>query len=202
MLRERAPAALLACGKGEARGVSGRSDRGWDGLMDFRLQYERTILRASGLDPLTRLLALAIKSRCDENGHCWPMVETLADDTGIAARTVRKHLALLRAGGYLRMQRRRGASLYWLEIPPCLSERHEGAYQTGTTCLSDRHGGASLEENKEETTEETTEGVTLVRASGTDEQKKHPQRKESDPDEVRALVSHSLAATVDGGWAS
>lgn len=173
--------------------MSGRSDRGWDGLTDFRLQYERTILRESDLEPFARLLALAIKSRSDENGHCWPTIETLGADTDLAPRTVRKYLAILRAGGYLRIKRRRGASLYWLEIPACLSERHGGAYQTGTTCLSDRHGGASLEENKEENTEETTEGVTLVRACGANEQEEPPQREESDPDEVASIVARSLA---------
>jgi len=170
--------------------VSGRSDRGWDGLTDFRLQYERAILRESDLEPLARLLALAIKSRSDENGHCWPTIELLATDTDMAPRTVRKYLAILRAGGWLRMQRRRGASLYWLEIPPCLSERHGGADLTGATFLSDWHGGASLEENIEGTTEETTEGVTLVRARGANEQE-NPQR-ENYEDEVRAAVARSL----------
>jgi GntR family transcriptional regulator len=180
--------------------VSGRSDRGWDGLTDFRLQYERTIHRSAvELPPFARLLALALKSRSDEDGRCFPTIETLASDTGMGERTVDKYLAVLRDSGYLRSHRRRGASLYWLVIPPCASETHEERFRDARGAPLETHE-VRTEVVTEDFTEAFTEGVTLVAASGTDEQEHRRQRqRENYSDEVRQAVARSLS-DIARGW--
>ena len=122
-------------------------------MTDFRLQYERVILRESDLPPSARLLALALKSRADEDGHCFPSIELLARDTGMGERTVDKHLAVLRAGGYLRTQRRRTSSLYWIEIPEThhvrfsLSEAHHVPTRNARGADLETHGVRTEVEN-------------------------------------------------------
>lgn len=53
------------------------------------------------LPPDCRYVAWAIAFRCDDDCHCWPSYQRLADDTGLARWTVIRHVARLKAEGLL-----------------------------------------------------------------------------------------------------
>jgi hypothetical protein len=183
---------------------STRGERGWDGKTDFRLQYENAILRESDLPAAARLVALALKNHCDADGHCSLLIETLAKESGLQGRTVRKHLAVLRTGGYLRSQRRRGALLFWIVIP-----------QIGTRCRSDRHDvptkaalGASLDGHEvptevDDSSKDAFEGVN--RASGATRQKHRSEIRdevvedEPDRDPWAECAWNDCARSCSGG---
>lgn len=55
---------------------------------------------------LARYVLLALVERANTKGECWPSVATLASMTGLAEKTVRRHLHELEAAGAIERHRR------------------------------------------------------------------------------------------------
>jgi DNA-binding transcriptional regulator YhcF (GntR family) len=55
---------------------------------------------------LARYVLLALVERSDQSGECWPSVETIAGQTGLNEKTVRRHLTELEAAGAIERHRR------------------------------------------------------------------------------------------------
>jgi DNA-binding transcriptional MocR family regulator len=68
------------------------------------------IVRQLELPHIDKLILFALASRVDETGQCWPSIETLRKDTGLAHRTVQYHLGALVDRGIVVREERRGAT--------------------------------------------------------------------------------------------
>jgi len=65
------------------------------------------IRTAATLSPAARHLLRAIVDYCNDAGTCWPSVATLADDTGISDRHIRRLLRELETGGWIAISARK-----------------------------------------------------------------------------------------------
>lgn len=95
-----------------------------------RRQWEDHIWR-SDLDPLTRLVALAVASFANKDGQCWPSHAAVAAKANLARTTVQRHIAdCLTPGGWLRSEPRKSSHgkrshLYTLTLPPRLGVKQD-----------------------------------------------------------------------------
>lgn len=96
-----------------------------------------------------KLVLLCLADFADDDGVCWPSVETLIERTGLSDRCVREQLKRLEAAGLIERDRRVGQSAtYRLNITAREEQepRQEmpvqpapAAASTGTSCRSNRH---------------------------------------------------------------
>lgn len=76
----------------------------------------------------TKLVLLLLADYADDDGHCWPFIETVAEKAEMGEKSVRRHLNKLEKMGLLRRRRKRrsdgtmGGYQYWLTINPPESE--------------------------------------------------------------------------------
>lgn len=68
------------------------SETGWT-------KVPNTIARSSTLSSSARLVYIALASRADESGRCWPSRKTIASDSGTSPATVQRALDELRRAG-------------------------------------------------------------------------------------------------------
>jgi DNA-binding transcriptional ArsR family regulator len=80
-------------------------------------------IRELELPPVDKLVLYAIASRANGQGECWPSIDTLAKDAGLARRTVQYHLSALMDSGMVSRVERRGAT--------ALLRLHIGTADTG-----------------------------------------------------------------------
>ena len=59
---------------------------------------------ARGLTPTQKIILVRLADRADQNGHCFPGHESLADDCGLSVRTVRDMLWVIQTKGHLTIQ--------------------------------------------------------------------------------------------------
>ena len=74
----------------------------------------------STMEPVARLVLLALADHCDHEGRAWPSTDTLAHKTGLSRRTVQRCLAECELAGELMRTIGGGrgkASLYQLTLP-------------------------------------------------------------------------------------
>jgi DNA-binding transcriptional ArsR family regulator len=126
--------------------------------VESKRQAWRESIRDSNLPRTTKHVALVLSLRMNEDLVCWPSQLTIAHEAGLTDRAVRKHLKILRDGGWL-SRRRTGRS-----------DRYSG--QSGTAFLSDRSQGPvraeprsaeSVREPDKESDRESTTSVIRVR---------------------------------------
>lgn len=76
----------------------------------------------------TKLVLLLLADYADDDGHCWPFIETVAEKAEMSEKSVRRHLNKLEKIDLLRRRRKRrsdgtmGGYEYWLTINPPESE--------------------------------------------------------------------------------
>ncbi len=99
-------------------------------------------VRELELPHIEKVILYALASRVDDRGECWPSLDTLAKDVGLARRTLQYHLGTLVDTGLVSREERRGATtvlrLHLREpgTPAADSEAHETA-----TNMRSMHGG-------------------------------------------------------------
>jgi DNA-binding transcriptional ArsR family regulator len=62
------------------------------------------------LPHVEKVILYALASRVDDGGACWPSLDTLAKDAGLARRTLQYHLSILVDTGLVSREERRGAT--------------------------------------------------------------------------------------------
>lgn len=72
--------------------------------MSFKLTA--LMLDHGPVDPLAKLLAMALCDRADENGVCWPSRADLRKRTGASDSSITRKLRLLEVSGYIQRQQR------------------------------------------------------------------------------------------------
>lgn len=86
--------------------------------------------------PSTKLVLLLLADYADDEGHCWPFVETVAEKAEMGEKSVRRHLKKLEKLGLLERTRERradgtmGGYEYWLSISWPESENRPLADET------------------------------------------------------------------------
>lgn len=172
-------------------------------------------LRGSSLPGPTRSVALWVATRCS-NG--WSVtIETIAADSGFSVATVKRHLTVLEASGWLRRQSDRGnGNRYDLQIPVAMlaqSEPTDSSERANTMAQSEpSNPNGWLRESQQIAQSEPTDGSeranmmaqsepTYIRTI--QEQQKHPRACARPP--VRegdaATIKHSdLSQTQLWGW--
>jgi DNA-binding transcriptional ArsR family regulator len=66
------------------------------------------LVRQVPLQYIAKLILFALASRVDDEGKCWPSIDTLCRDTGLKRRTTQLHLKALVENGYVIRQERPG----------------------------------------------------------------------------------------------
>ena len=111
----------------------------------FRYQWEKEVMATPTLPPMTRFVLLALATYMDGGGRgAFPSQETLATDTGLTSRTVRKHLGIGERVGWIVKVRQgrhvgRGASysnMYDAAIPAVdtSSQEEDSSTAGGSDC--------------------------------------------------------------------
>jgi len=66
------------------------------------------LVRQTPLQYIAKLILFALASRVDDEGKCWPSIDTICHDTGLKRRTTQLHLKGLVESGYVVRQERLG----------------------------------------------------------------------------------------------
>jgi hypothetical protein len=84
----------------------------------FNMAWEHiTLVRQVPIQYIAKLILFALASRVDDEGKCWPSIDTICHDTGLKHRTTQLHLKSLVANGYVRRQERPGrTALLWINM--------------------------------------------------------------------------------------
>ena len=67
-----------------------------------------SLVRQMPLQYIAKLILFALASRVDDEGKCWPSIDTICHDTGLKRRTTQLHLKALVERGYVFRQERPG----------------------------------------------------------------------------------------------
>jgi DNA-binding transcriptional ArsR family regulator len=74
-----------------------------------------TLVSQAPLQYIAKLILFALASRVDDEGKCWPSIDTICHDTGLKHRTTQLHLKSLVESGYVIRQERPGrTALLWI----------------------------------------------------------------------------------------
>lgn len=93
-------------------------------------------VRELKLPHIEKVILYALASRVDGRSECWPSLDTLAKDAGLARRTLQYHLGTLVDTGLVSREERRGATtvlrlhLREPDTPAADSEAHDAATNT------------------------------------------------------------------------
>ena len=84
----------------------------------FNMAWEHiTLVRQVPLQYIAKLILFALASRVDDEGKCWPSIDTICHDTGLKRRTTQIHLKSLVESGYVIRQERPGrTALLWINM--------------------------------------------------------------------------------------
>ena len=75
----------------------------------FNMAWEHiNLVRQVPLQYIAKLILFALASRVDDEGKCWPSIDTIGHDTGLKHRTTQLHLKALVERGYVIRQERPG----------------------------------------------------------------------------------------------
>lgn len=173
-------------------------------------------LRGSSLPGPTRSVALWVATRCS-NG--WSVtIETIAADSGFSVATVKRHLTVLEASGWLRRQTDRGnGNRYDLQIPVAMlaqSEPTDSSERANTMAQSEpSNPNGWLRESQQIAQSEPTDGSeranmmaqsepTYIRTIQEHKNNKNPARACAPArEEDAATIKHSdLSQTQLWGW--
>lgn len=95
-------------------------------------------VRELELPHIEKVILYALASRVDDRGECWPSLDTLAKDAGLARRTLQYHLGTLVDAGLVSREERRGATtvmrLHLREPDTCATDA--GAHDTDADMCS------------------------------------------------------------------
>jgi len=142
----------------------------------------RAILR-SGLTSTEKIVLIAICDYADESGACWPSASTLAADTGLDERTIRRMVAALAKGACLVLEERRGRSTIFhvrlLGLPPRIVD------QGGQTIRGDRRSGGTDDQGGQTITPDRASPEPLI----DDPTKRSGEATTGDPALPQPLVS-------------
>jgi len=76
-----------------------------------------TLVSQAPLQYIAKLILFALASRVDDEGKCWPSIDTICHDTGLKHRTTQLHLKSLVESGYVIRQERPGrTALLWINM--------------------------------------------------------------------------------------
>ena len=106
------------------------------------------LVRQTPLQYIAKLILFALASRVDDEGKCWPSIDTICHDTGLKRRTTQLHLKGLVESGYVIRHERPGrAPLLRLNLrmlTTSVSEAtahglHPGVHATCEVAVQDVH---------------------------------------------------------------
>lgn len=63
--------------------------------------HSATVWRIEGMEPMEKLVLLALADHADDAGLCWPSITTLESRTGMSRATVCRKLAALETAGHI-----------------------------------------------------------------------------------------------------
>lgn len=105
-------------------------------------------VRELELPHIEKVILYALASRIDDRGECWPSLDTLAKDAGLARRTLQYHLSTLIDIGIVTREERRGATtvlrLHLRKL--CTGAADSGAHDTATDVHGTRYGMHAADE--------------------------------------------------------
>ena len=139
-------------------------------------------LRGSSLPGPTRSVALWVATRCS-NG--WSVtIETIAADSGFSVATVKRHLTVLEASGWLRRQTDRGnGNRYDLQIPVAMlaqSEPTDSSERANTMAQSEpSNPNGWLRESQQ-----------IAQSEPTDSSERANMMAQSEPTYIRTIQEH------------
>jgi len=84
-----------------------------------------------GLTPAEKIILVRLADRADQDGHCWPSHQSIADDCGLTERTVRDALPKIQSKGHLTIKQdtcrsSKGFSRYSYIVHPLTPEARSG----------------------------------------------------------------------------
>ena len=92
----------------------------WDAVMGCELSIK--ILTAAWDLPIAstdKLVLLSLADHANDEGRCWPNIQTLATKTGLSDRSVRKAISRLKAAGHVEViHRHRHSNIFTLNLDP------------------------------------------------------------------------------------
>ena len=131
------------------------------------LQDLRAVLASTGASAHERLVMMAfLLHRNGDSGRCDPSVVGLAEETGLARRTVLRTIGALEGRGWIRASRSPGLRTQYALHPPTgatqspVSESHRCQTDTGVVSESHRSGATQSPERTKERTKERTDTVS------------------------------------------
>jgi DNA-binding transcriptional ArsR family regulator len=108
-----------------------------------------TLVRQVPLQYIAKLILFALASRVDDEGKCWPSIDTICRDTGLKHRTTQLHLKSLVESGYVIRQERPGrTALLWMNmrmLATGVSETPPHNLHTGVHALHEPGAGRAPE---------------------------------------------------------
>ncbi len=132
------------------------------------IDNDAVIRRLPEIDGTAIKVYLAIARRADASGCCWPSVETIGGDAGIARRAVQLAIGRLVAIGLLAVEARPGMVKRYRVggarscapadeggAPECAGGAHDDAHGGAPSCAGGAHGGAPKQYPRTRPTDET-----------------------------------------------
>ena len=102
------------------------------------------LIREIPLQYIEKLILFALASRADDEGKCWPSIDTICHDTGLKHRTTQLHLKGLVEGGYVfRLERPGRAALLRLNMRMLTSSASETAVHDAHTGMHNAPGSGA-----------------------------------------------------------
>lgn len=116
----------------------------------FNMAWEHiTLVRQVPLQYIAKLILFALASRVDDEGKCWPSINTICHDTGLKHRTTQLHLKSLVESGYVIRQERPGrTALLWINmrmLATGVSKKPSHDLHTGVHALQKTGAGCAPE---------------------------------------------------------
>ena len=116
----------------------------------FDMAWEHiNLVRQVPLQYIAKLILFALASRVDDEGKCWPSIDTICHDTGLKHRTTQLHLKALVESGYVIRQERPGrTALLWINmrmLATGVSETAPDDLHTGVHALQNSGAGCAPE---------------------------------------------------------
>ena len=88
------------------------------GRANFTLTKKMLYERLHDLDPIAKLLYLALRLHAKKDGHCWPPMRFLATKLDLDKNTIQKYIHVLEQRKWLRIETKQGTQgkrfEYWL----------------------------------------------------------------------------------------
>jgi hypothetical protein len=150
-----------------------------------------------------RLVMLALADRADDNGHCWPSIEDLAERTRLSPRAVQKGIATLVKDGELKVENgggRHRSNRYQIIPKPCTSDGvtgQEPRTSDGVSATETPNFEAETPNFEAETPNSATRNPVQSSPEPTVEPSREPsgnQQQQGAPDDLLPAVRDAAAA--------